>query len=629
MPRLALNCRCGWNFFIPETTQGSEVPCPSCGDGVRIPGRKPGQQVLAPGLLAAERNKQQQSIKILIGIGAAIVVVGIVLVIVLMSGGGGSSGAGTETVRTNYGLGRGGDSGSGSTSVGTLGGPERKVTSPKESPRLSDFQIAEHRRNVEVNVWLLNVAGVASEVLRLRGAFSGENERLLSHMAGIEGRIQHSLNELARNGEKMGLEAYMQTNDRILAFSQKDLAAMRPIDAASFLNEWLGRFKAGLLEQVVVDRGGRKLTIYFHFKEETKELLQMARLPMNAIPDAGVNPAALTNAGDILDSGGVTIAFPDALVKQINAGFGALPPGYRLLLPPDDRQRLDALLRNGKGTAEDAEYLKTRIAGDLLSKCEQEAALFRAKVVELEARTKEQTSVDTILFKDGRKVEGKVEEETDEFVKVKSRFGSVKVVKTEILKIERGKGAGVHFPEKYKEAGTKPEKLAALLTWCKENNLRLERELIAYVILTLDPANDRARNELGLPRVIGAAGGTLKAPPGSDASLRAQNEAILKAVDGIAADVLRRQTVFTDVILEMRRLTEPYRYTLPVTVPPKSNRGAALIGSNPLTFQPNDLSIQGAMEIGNWWGALAAEDRKDFARYFGLWCAYTRSLQQK
>ena len=40
MARLSLNCSCGWNFFLPSTTPGHEVACPSCGQNVRVPGRK-------------------------------------------------------------------------------------------------------------------------------------------------------------------------------------------------------------------------------------------------------------------------------------------------------------------------------------------------------------------------------------------------------------------------------------------------------------------------------------------------------------------------------------------------------------------------------------------------------------
>ncbi len=43
MARIALNCSCSWNFFIPGSTTGFEVVGPSCGHSVRIPGRPPGK----------------------------------------------------------------------------------------------------------------------------------------------------------------------------------------------------------------------------------------------------------------------------------------------------------------------------------------------------------------------------------------------------------------------------------------------------------------------------------------------------------------------------------------------------------------------------------------------------------
>ena len=41
MARIALNCSCGWNFFIPGSTAGHEVTCPSCGQryDLRLAGR--------------------------------------------------------------------------------------------------------------------------------------------------------------------------------------------------------------------------------------------------------------------------------------------------------------------------------------------------------------------------------------------------------------------------------------------------------------------------------------------------------------------------------------------------------------------------------------------------------------
>ncbi len=53
-----MECRCGWKFFLADTTQGWETPCPSCGSPVPIPGRRPGHKVFATaGELAAEKER--------------------------------------------------------------------------------------------------------------------------------------------------------------------------------------------------------------------------------------------------------------------------------------------------------------------------------------------------------------------------------------------------------------------------------------------------------------------------------------------------------------------------------------------------------------------------------------------
>jgi hypothetical protein len=80
MARISLNCSCSWNFFIPGTTTGHEVTCPSCGQSVRIPGRKPGQDVArSPGEIAAESQRRQGMARMAILTMAGSVVVGVAL----------------------------------------------------------------------------------------------------------------------------------------------------------------------------------------------------------------------------------------------------------------------------------------------------------------------------------------------------------------------------------------------------------------------------------------------------------------------------------------------------------------------------------------------------------------------
>jgi hypothetical protein len=119
-----------------------------------------------------------------------------------------------------------------------------------------------------------------------------------------------------------------------------------------------------------------------------------------------------------------------------------------------------------------------------------------------------------------------------------------------------------------------------------------------------------------------------RAPAGEATPVLSDPEAVAKAVDLIAAEVITRSEVFSDVVTEMRRRTE--RMTTPsVPVwPDASVQGIALI-DNPLTFNPSELAAKAAQEIDAWWKALPREERTRFAAYFGLWCANTRAQSGK
>ena len=79
-------------------------------------------------------------------------------------------------------------------------------------------------------------------------------------------------------------------------------------------------------------------------------------------------------------------------------------------------------------------------------------------------------SADTIFTTDGRKLEGKIVRQTDEFVEIEMSYGSVKVPLSKVEKIEKGKTSLEIFEEKYAQIDKKD--VAALLElakWCEEN----------------------------------------------------------------------------------------------------------------------------------------------------------------
>jgi hypothetical protein len=606
MARIALNCACGWNFFVPGTTPGHEIACPSCGQNVRIPGRKPGQPVPASaGAIAAEIQQKQRMVKILIGVGAGVLVVAGVLV--ALSSGGPPPPPPAESNEAK--------------SLPKAPTPPRPTTPPDARPApvqpppplFTAEQIEQFRRDIVTNVWLNNMSAVVSECARFRN-FTNEWAQLQADMSRYDTKIKHDLGELARAGEKLPIEPYLQAGDQFIGFVDRDLGSLKPAEAFAFVRSWLKNWTAGPNQaQVNVQRGDAKLTIYIQFPEETKELLSLLRYPFLLTEPDTPFPTNTPDAVAII---------PEDLLKDIQGRFDTLPPGYRNWIAPGDRKRLDDLSRNKRGQQEDIDWLRARILGEVLPGFEQESIMIRSKVQALEPKLTQVVASDRLIFKDGRKpLECEVVQVTDDFVKIRNRNIAVTYPRAEIERIEKGKGAGSEFPGRYAEAKGRPEKLVPLLAWCKDRSLKLEMEYVAYQILTLDAANDAARAAVGLDRsaATSSQGGLLAKSP---------EEFAERKIDAIAGEVCAQYKIFADVVNEMRRRTESLTTKTSPLAPAKSIKGVSVIG-NPLTFKPADLTVPQSIEVGTWWGALSPDERREFARYFGQWCAYMRGMSRR
>jgi len=589
MARIALNCTCGWNFFLPSTTPGHEVACPSCGQNVRIPGRKPGDAVpTSAGAIAAGIQQKQRTIKMLIGVGVLVLIVAGVLVF-LSSGGPppppppSASNEPRSTPRTP---------------TPRPAAPDARPTAPQpppETPLFTADQLESFRRDITTNIWLTNMSGVVSECARFRN-FTNEWAQLQADMARFDTKIKHDLGELARAGQKFPVEPYLQAGDQFIGFVDKDLASLKASDAAAFIRRWLKDWTASPNQsQVNVQRGDSKLTIYIQFPEETKELLSLLRYPfLLSDPDPGLPGVPGSGAAE-------TLGIPADLLKDIQGRFDALTPGYRNWMTPNDRKRLGDLTQNKKGLQEDIDWLRSRILGEVLPAFEQESIMIRAKIQTIEPKLAQGVPSDRLIFVDGRKpVECEVLLANDEIVKVKIRNNGVTYKKEEILRIEKGKGAATEFPARYSEAKGSPDKLGPLLT--------------------IDAANDGARAAVGMDRAVGAT------TPGL--SPKISEDFPERKIDAIAGEVTTQYKVFADVVNEMRRRTESLTTRNSPLAPAKSIKGTSVIG-NPLTFKPAELTVPQSIEIGTWWGGLNPDDRRDFARYYGLWCAYTRGMSKK
>jgi len=496
MARISLNCSCGWNFFIPGTTTGHEVGCPSCGQSVRIPGRKPGENpAKSAGEVAAEAQQRQGLIRY--GILAAVVlIVGGVIGVWVLQTPAPPPPPEPETRRRDSlsPLVPVGETGKKTTTtpLAKIEMPEAKTVAP---PVNNSPIIEEHKRGVTTDIWLINMTGLVSEVLRYRN-LTAEWTQLQSEMSTIDGRIKNHLQELARLGDRLQIDTYLLPGDQIFGFAQRDFLTMKYRDAAAFLQDWMSKWApSGNLDQLWFARADQKISIYVQFPTSTPGLQALVHNP--SLGREGTPDDALLV---------VQIPVPAELIKDINGRFDALPGGYRNMIPAPERKKLEDLSKRTKAAPDDIEWMKTRFVGEALPAYQREADLIRSKALELESKVKENVGSDVIHMKDGRKIEGEIIEDTEEYVKVKARFGSVKIPKSEILKIEKGKGAALDFPAKFADAmkpaapAEKLAKLTPLLAWCVEKNLSLQKEYVSYVILTQDASHEAARRNVNLAR---------------------------------------------------------------------------------------------------------------------------------
>lgn len=136
-------------------------------------------------------------------------------------------------------------------------------------------------------------------------------------------------------------------------------------------------------------------------------------------------------------------------------------------------------------------FMKLAAALAMLLVLQESRESWEARARDLEAAMKSADAVDTLHLKDGRKLTGKIEEETPEGVRLKVRFGAVKFSRDDIARIERSPVA--EFLAKAAAARGKAPELQALMDWAAKNSLPQGRELAACLLLAVDPANAGAK----------------------------------------------------------------------------------------------------------------------------------------
>ncbi|HYE98562.1 MAG TPA: hypothetical protein VEJ18_06600 [Planctomycetota bacterium] len=198
---------------------------------------------------------------------------------------------------------------------------------------------------------------------------------------------------------------------------------------------------------------------------------------------------------------------PAELLAKVRSEIQELKPFHlNLALDGAERQRLERLLKDGKGEPADVEFLTKLLAGPKLKAVLEEQQALRETARKLETEALESLPVDKVVMKDGRILQGKVVSETPETVGLERKYsggvgGVLPLKKDDIKDLLKGRGVGGEFQTRWQAvaASTSPTDLAPLLAWCKENALPLQASLVAHRLLLVDPGLPEARQEAGLP----------------------------------------------------------------------------------------------------------------------------------
>jgi tRNA A-37 threonylcarbamoyl transferase component Bud32 len=487
---LEVVCPCGSTFRVPAAARGL-VHCPSCGEPVTLKLPTPGTaRATAP----ARGFNPAASRKLIVAGVALLILAGGLLYLVLSPSPARHDGS---PVEVSY--------------VPPKSLPARLPprdsapvapvqTSPTETTPAKELTApAELRRLIDAAVTRANMAGIVSTVLLYSGRPS-EHEQLQRQIGQIEGEIKEGLLQLEEQGLVQEAPDRFRPGDRIASFADRKVELTRTVAFADDLRAWLRAFRPGTTEKVTVTRNRALVPLMFRFPERTPELVALAHQAGIVL---GETPGYVPLSTEPKPS--PLAPFPVATVAEVRKRLDALPAFYRGAIPYEDRGRAEALLLAGQGSSDDTLFLTGRYS-ELLRKCEAEQRMFAAKIRELEAGLAEPSApIDTILFRDGHKIEGTIIEETEETFKVKGTLGTIPVERAKVLRIERGKGPVGEFRKNYEAAKGRKIELLKALAFAKEKNLANPKDLAAYAILALDPSDERCRMEVGLPRTPFAA----------------------------------------------------------------------------------------------------------------------------
>lgn len=107
-------------------------------------------------------------------------------------------------------------------------------------------------------------------------------------------------------------------------------------------------------------------------------------------------------------------------------------------------------------------------------------------------------SADTVVKRNGQKVEGEIIEQDADKVVVKTKFGPIEIARSDISEIMSGKTSAQIFKDRWESIDQDDTvALAELAEWCGDNRLSRESKKVYRRIVDVDPDHEVARRALG------------------------------------------------------------------------------------------------------------------------------------
>ncbi len=312
----------------------------------------------------------------------------------------------------------------------------------------------------------LAMAVISKEISRFRGeGWAVANKEKAAAVA-------HG-NLLARAGDAELADRVLEPADRFVSVEDRDLTAMDPREAADLLTRTFEKVRAGSCYRFHVRRGSEDRVLYVAFAVDA------------ALPDARLTLPA-------------KIKVSDDLAKQIQQSLWGLGTYYQqTYFTPEERAIVERCLGSGEATPEEYVFLTRRLIREAAPEANAEQTWFRSHLIELENRIKTAQVPDVVVGNDGRRVEGRIIEETPQHVKIQTAYGRLTLYRNDVREVVPSEEVRKEFDRRVNAAVQNPEAYPDLLAWTKEWRLPVHREYVAYLMLMRDPADRAARLAAG------------------------------------------------------------------------------------------------------------------------------------